>query len=427
MKGEGMNMKYWIYLFMIVLASSWCAGRAHAENKFNIRPGAEGKICLTCHVDFKEKLAKKFVHTPVKMGDCTGCHNPHASSHGKLLSENTNKVCFTCHPTIIPEKAQSSHRVVTEGGCVNCHDPHSSGNRNNLLKAGNDLCYGCHADMESFAKVKHKHVPVEQSCVTCHAPHGSSAAASLLKDDVPKLCTNCHQTSKPFFKKVHGEYPVEDARCTSCHSVHGSDKAGMLFNTVHPPVANRMCNQCHEGPGSRTPLKTKRDGYELCKSCHNNKVSEILGKKQLHWGLFGEDGCLACHSPHAAKMAGLLRAPVADVCGACHKDTIERISRVKAKHNPVKEGMCVFCHDPHSSDSNMLISRENIIELCGSCHDWQKHQTHPLGPDVIDRRNPNLSVSCLSCHRAHGTDSKYIVHYATVADTCTQCHKEYKR
>jgi predicted CXXCH cytochrome family protein len=48
-------------------------------------------------------------HGPVRQGDCSACHNPHASSHFELLTEtyperfyaaydpNDYKLCFTCH------------------------------------------------------------------------------------------------------------------------------------------------------------------------------------------------------------------------------------------------------------------------------------------------------------------------------------------
>src|SRR5512147_2316999 len=91
--------------------------------KFKLKPGASGKLCLNCHGNFQEKLKKSFVHTPLKKGDCTGCHNPHTSSHGKLLASDTQKICSSCHETMIPSGARSTHKVVVEGNCMKCHDP----------------------------------------------------------------------------------------------------------------------------------------------------------------------------------------------------------------------------------------------------------------------------------------------------------------
>ena len=39
------------------------------QNKFKLKPDAKGKLCLSCHDNFKEKLKNRFVHTPVKTGN----------------------------------------------------------------------------------------------------------------------------------------------------------------------------------------------------------------------------------------------------------------------------------------------------------------------------------------------------------------------
>jgi len=33
-------------------------------DQFRLKPGAKGKVCLTCHADFEETLKLPFVHTP---------------------------------------------------------------------------------------------------------------------------------------------------------------------------------------------------------------------------------------------------------------------------------------------------------------------------------------------------------------------------
>jgi len=74
-----------------------------------------------------------------------------------------------------------------------------------------------------------------------------------------------------------------------------------------------------------------------------------------------------------------------------------------------------------------LLKGSSVIELCGTCHDWSKHTTHPMGPKVVDPRNRNRSLDCLSCHRAHGTGNRYLILLPTVTELCVQCHKQYKR
>jgi DmsE family decaheme c-type cytochrome len=426
-----MNLRYTTLVLLVIAGVCGTARISHGQEnalKFKLKPGANGKLCLGCHTAFKEKLAKPFVHTPLKQGDCTGCHNPHTSSHGKLLAEDTTKICYVCHRNVVPEGAKSVHKVVADGTCMKCHDPHSSDNKFNLLKGGNDLCFECHKEMgATIAKVRFKHNPVTKGCLMCHDPHASGNAGSLLKNSVPALCIGCHKTERPNFIKKHMNYPVATARCTGCHDPHGSDKAGILYNNVHQPVASKMCTQCHEDPTSPNPLKTKKSGYELCRGCHSGLVNEMLSKNRIHWPILTKEGCLNCHNPHASKQKGLLKADMLKVCGTCHQDTIQRQAKSLTKHEPIKDGKCTACHNPHASDNVFLFKQAGIIDLCATCHDWQKHSTHPLGEKVRDKRNNNLSVQCLSCHRSHGTPYKSFVPFPTTTDLCTQCHEKYKR
>ena len=77
MKNEGMNIRFWLFLpFIAVCALGIVMSAGAQENKFRLKPGAQGKNCLTCHVEFQDKLKLPSVHTPVKSGECVSCHNP---------------------------------------------------------------------------------------------------------------------------------------------------------------------------------------------------------------------------------------------------------------------------------------------------------------------------------------------------------------
>lgn len=413
---------------LVCLAVLLVAGAAFPADKFHLKPGAKGKICMNCHVAFRETLQRPFLHTPVKTGECSGCHNPHTSSHGKLLDADPNRMCRRCHDEMAPEGARSRHKVVAEGNCTACHDPHAANNKWNLVKAGNELCSGCHQDLgRAVTKARFKHSPVEKGCLTCHDPHASKEFLHLVKRDVPGLCIACHKTDKPSFSRRHGEYPVAKGRCTSCHNPHGSDKAVFLYANVHRPVTNKMCGQCHEPPSSPDPFRLKRPGYELCQGCHSRMINETFGKNRVHWALLGKKGCLACHAPHASSEAALLNGPMIAVCGECHSDTIRRQEDSPAKHEPVRDGECLACHSPHASDGSLLMTNPSVNDLCGGCHSWGKHSSHPIGEKYRDMRNRNLEVGCLSCHRSHGTQFKKMIPFTTPTTLCVQCHEEQKR
>ena len=425
-----MNFRY-IPLVVLVFTGLFCNGVSLAQDnalKFKLKQGASGKLCLGCHTAFKAKLTKPFIHSPLKEGDCVGCHNPHTARHGKLLTADTTRICYSCHKQMVPNNAKSVHKVVAEGNCMKCHDPHSADSKFNLIKKGNDLCFGCHKEMgEEISKARFKHNPVTKGCLTCHDPHASSNAGFLLRSSVPAICIGCHKTDRPNFIKQHMNYPVANSRCTGCHDPHGSNMAGILYNNVHKPVASRMCNQCHEEATSSTPLKTKKSGYELCRGCHSELVNSMLSKNRLHWPILSKEGCLNCHNPHAAKQKGLVKADMITVCGSCHQDTIRRQDKSLTKHEPIKDGKCSSCHDPHASDNPYFFKQASISDLCGTCHDWQKHSSHPLDEKVRDPRNNNVYLQCLSCHRTHGTEYKHFIPYQTTTELCTQCHEKFKR
>ena len=439
-----LQSKWAILFFVLILGLSFSS--AYGQNKFKLKPDAKGTLCLSCHENFNEKLKNPFVHTPVKTGECSECHNPHTSSHGKLLDEDPNKICNKCHEGIVPKSPKSSHKVVMEGNCVKCHDPHASKNKFVLLKAGNELCFDCHKDVGSaIAKVRFKHNPVEKGCMNCHDPHGSAKGKYLLKNDLVALCVSCHKTDRPSFAKQHMNYPVEKSDCSSCHNSHGSDRAGILFDNVHTPVANKVCNQCHEAANSPDALKTKKTGFELCRGCHSSMMNDTFNKNRIHWPLVDKVGCLNCHEPHASKEKKLLLGDSKSLCGKCHSDTMEmqvklaerenqekagakgRVIKGALTHNPVQEGSCEACHASHASDSVFLLKEPSVVKLCENCHDWSKHTSHPMGEKVVDSRNKNITVQCMSCHRSHGTGYRHMIPFPTVTDLCVQCHKQYKR
>jgi predicted CXXCH cytochrome family protein len=400
---------------------------APSANPYHLKPGAQGKICLNCHSDIGALLALPFVHAPVKAGDCVQCHSPHASSHGKLLSAGPETICATCHAPLSAAsmaKARSVHPPVRGGECIRCHDPHAAKNKGQLRLTGSELCASCHAEMlKRVTTVKFRHPPVAASCLACHDPHASDANPHLLKKPVPALCTQCHKTDQLVFAKQHMNYPVGKADCTSCHDPHGSDRGGLLWATVHPPVANRMCNQCHLDPASPGALLTRKTGAELCRSCHAEMVNTALARNRVHWPAVDRIGCLNCHNPHASPEPALLKAKPKALCASCHGATVADLDRSAVKHPPAEEGQCTVCHDPHAANAVFLLKSDKVMDLCGTCHDYQHHSNHPIGEKKLDPRNRNLTLDCTSCHRPHGSPFKSFAHFDPDSNLCVQCHQ----
>jgi predicted CXXCH cytochrome family protein len=140
-----------------------------------------------------------------------------------------------------------------------------------------------------------------------------------------------------------------------------------------------------------------------------------------------EGACLDCHTPHASAKKGLVKGNMVTICGTCHGDTIRRQQVSPTKHAPVREGDCAKCHDPHSGQAALYLGGTDVIELCASCHKWEKHSSHPIGAKRKDPRNKNLTLDCLSCHRAHGTEYPHMMPNMKTTDLCVRCHENLKR
>ena len=70
--------------------------KVEAGTSYLVAP--ESELCWTCHGSMGKKLADEFQHRPFATGQCTSCHDPHASDDEVLLAAAPNQICFTCHP-----------------------------------------------------------------------------------------------------------------------------------------------------------------------------------------------------------------------------------------------------------------------------------------------------------------------------------------
>ena len=101
-------------------------------------------------------------HEPFAKGDCTACHDPHATNNRWSLVQSSQELCFDCHSkdgqlalhshpyNVKPRQAHKYRELrLTEQGtleCLSCHDPHRS-NTPHLLRTEHSMpCLGCHGD-----------------------------------------------------------------------------------------------------------------------------------------------------------------------------------------------------------------------------------------------------------------------------------------
>ncbi len=292
-----------------------CHDPHQSSKRFQLRGDGDklSSLCFNCHED--EMFIQDHQHGPVATGDCTACHNPHASSNNQLLvaPKEQGKLCFECHETVKKQMDRKNiHDPVAED-CGNCHDPHSSETEYQLVASAEKICESCHRDVtpeiyEAIDSAQYEHEPVAAGqCVQCHQPHGSDVE-SLLKGKGINLCGTCHEELGYDInesKNLHG--PVKTGACTECHNVHGSEFSRLLVRYFPEKFYNTY------EPGA----------YDLCFGCHNKDIAKTKDtealtnfrdeKHNLHYFHVNQKkgrSCIACHAPHASAQYKHIRQEV---------------------------------------------------------------------------------------------------------------------
>ena len=270
------------------------------ESKLLVQPLKD--LCLTCHPD---KVTYTYVHGPTAAGDCTGCHNPHESDYKALLVKDVGELCITCHFDMQDVMKKKDVHPALYSGCTSCHNPHGSPFKKLLSAEGEQLCFQCHpqiAEKVEQSKVVHGPIKTPKSCASCHSPHATDTAKLLFKSG-KDLCLECHKTIiKKSMTVLHG--PIRDGSCTPCHDPHGSQNAELLV-----------------GEFSTDPYVPYTDKeYELCFTCHNRDLLRYPdtsfatgfrdGERNLHYLHVNNKtkgrNCKLCHNIHGGSQPKLI-------------------------------------------------------------------------------------------------------------------------
>ncbi|GFO60705.1 cytochrome c [Geomonas silvestris] len=389
-----------ILIAMAVL--SWLAG-APSLARAEAAAGKAACVTASCHPNLGKA---RFVHGPVAVGECTGCHKQ-IGKHAFEPIRDPGKQCEECHEGLHTQKVV--HKPVKEGKCTTCHDPHQSGFKFQLRAEGADLCFLCHD--KAIAGGKYLHGPLGTgSCNSCHAAH-QSEFPRLLSAAGNDVCFSCHTDKAESFKKSRFMHsPVREA-CVNCHSPHSSNYRYTL---------------------------SAQGSQDLCYSCHTDKAKEIPGATVPHLALATDRKCLACHDPHVSDFPRQLTKQPMDLCLSCHdreyngaNGKIANLKSVLANnavhHGPIQEKDCSGCHNPHGS-KNFRILRESFpqlfyapyspdnYKLCFMCHQKtiaSEETTVTLtgfrnGDQNLHFVHVNKSVkgrTCRACHDAHATNN----------------------
>ena len=218
-----------LFVICLLLPFGVCAEEP-IEHPFIEPRDIKPETCLTCH---PEKMARRFVHTAVRMG-CKNCHHIISEKNKTTMTlfAAEGDLCAKCHEV---KKGPVLHGPYEKGQCLICHDPHSSEFKAQTRAEVNSLCLACHglqqvrgetvtlfgsqkiskADFEAIPKIEldptlrfgHPWVthPVAQvadplhkgekmSCLSCHTPHASAQENLIVSvKGAGNVCFACHQ------------------------------------------------------------------------------------------------------------------------------------------------------------------------------------------------------------------------------------------
>jgi len=260
-------------------------------------------------------------------------------------------------------------------------------------------CYDCHQKQKQlYTSRKFIHQPTkEENCESCHKRHGF-AQTLVLTATTNDLCYSCHADLKAEFDKASVHFPVSDGKCWDCHDPHASDKKGLL-------------RAAPEG----------LDDPSACFMCHKAELDSSLHAAVPH-PPFNELECTRCHAPHASEHTGLLTAPANDLCGSCHSPADSRMTAAHgARH--VAGLACTECHSGHAAGRKGLLSdRTHEPFASGDCE-----TCHSLPDDrgrVAFAEGVSPSDGCVTCHSDVAEKANLAhPHAAMTGDNCTDCHR----
>ena len=220
----------------------------------------------------------------------------------------------------------------------------------------------------------------------------------------------------------------EPARCSDCH-----DQAGAFVSNPHArgqtenrQVPNAVCETCHgdgaahiEAGGDKEKIAVPRGltgAEDTCRTCHDLTTNRRSHTSGAHANS-AKVNCLTCHSIHSAgEQPYLVAAPQIELCATCHTQPASFRNKPFA-HRIGRGGLsCTSCHDPHARPGRDSLKVTAGGELpCLGCH------TDKRGPFVFQHGGAAIG-DCTNCHQQHGSNNPKQLKRANVFQLCLECH-----
>lgn len=344
---------------------------------------------------------------------CTNCHEE-PGLIGKIvgLLRSIPEAYYYYTNTYDPENLGGE---ISRESCLKCHDDNIASTPR-YVKTADGKIINPHAD--------------EKKCTDCHNSHDTGFG---LKDNT---CTLCHGRSLYNYEQMlldHGKRSGED--CMECHNRKHPDDALIPYSDYPELINTDFCSDCHGDNVER--LKNESHNTETCIECHN-KHSALTINFDDCWGschniTMGHDStlsiCSVCHdlvTIHLKPGTDLGDSFSSIICSNCH--TVEN-STYESSFTPESleiygDKGCINCHSEHKA-----ISYPHLIDPpfddCSKCH-----STYNKPGTIHDRTGISyLGFSgitnefCSNCHDEEFTRFKREIHNSLL---CIDCHSEHE-
>ena len=191
----------------------------------------------------------------------------------------------------------------------------------------------------------------------------------------------------------------------SCHADIVSHKV------MHEVVVQQECLTCHTyDEPSEHRFKSTFSKDQPCGGCHGLKHQAVVHQPVQ------EGQCTVCHDPHGSDYQGMLVSAPRKLCLSCHKDVIPRQGEAVSIHAPFRDN-CTSCHDPHTSDVKNDL-KQAAPDLCFSCH---KDVKEALATNRVVHGAATAEGGCETCHAAH-TSKRLNLEKEPQPEECLNCH-----
>jgi predicted CXXCH cytochrome family protein len=226
-------------------------GRAHAKDfRGRIRRRDVPELCASCHADPQRMRAYNLPTDQLALYRTSG--------HGMRLAQGNDKVavCVDCHGV---------HDI------LRTRDPASSVFVLNIPRT----CAKCHkepyADYEGSVHGQALLAKGNLSAPDCSRCHGAHGAAPPGFGDVDKVCGQCHETTREYFREGPHDTALQQAGLPECASCHGN-------HAIRNPDVTRMetmCLQCHDQGSSQVELAMQM------KTLHEGATQELEAARKI--------------------------------------------------------------------------------------------------------------------------------------------------